>query len=442
MKNRLRIVLALLTLSIPTVSPARPRKPVVIIISLDGFPAWKLSDPRLPIPTLRMMQREGAAATAMQPINPTVTWPNHTAIITGVNAAEHHVLFNGLLEGQHDGPAHIDPEATKQQLVHAQTLYDAAHAAGLKTAQADWVAIYKSGAIDWEFEERPDPASLLVQQLVREGVLTAEQAKTFVDDGSQEWRDNIYTRSMTDVIRDHRANLILLHLLALDSTSHRYGPESHATDTAIAFLDDKVREVVNAVKAAHATKYTTIIIVSDHGFAEVHHFIRANAVLKSAGLLNAAAGDSRGAWGVPEGGFCPVYLGKNAPSGATAKLRDLFAKTEGVERIYTPDEYAAIGLPTPSQSDQSPNLYLIAKDGYSFTGGDSEAEEDTPDRGSHGYLNTNPKMQAIFFAWGAGIRPGIALGAISNLDVAPTVAKLLHVELPHAEGKPLIEILQ
>jgi len=440
--KRWLLFLALLPFTIPQVSMARARKRVVIIISLDGFPAWKLSDPRLPIPTLRRMQREGVAATSMRPINPTVTWPNHTAIITGVNAATHHVLFNGLLEGQHDGPARIDADATRAQLVHAQTLYDAAHQAGLKTAQADWVAIHKSGAIDWEFEERPDPASPLVQQLIREGALTDEQAKTFVNSGSQEWRDNIYTHAMTDVIREHRANLILLHLLSLDSANHRYGPEGRASDTAIAFLDDKVGEVLHAVKAAHATKYTTVFVVSDHGFAEVQHLIRANAVLKNAGLLEAAAGDSRGAWAVPEGGFCPVYLGKDAPAGSAARLRELFAKTEGVEHVYTPEDYTALGLPTPSKSDQAPDLYMVAKDGYSFTGGDSEVEEDTPDRGSHGYLNTNPKMQAIFIAWGAGIRPGIALGSIPNLDVAPTAAQILHVALPHAEGKPLRQILK
>ena len=70
---------------------------MVVVISLDGFPAYALEDPRLPIPTLRKLAGEGAAATAMQPINPTVTWPNHTTMVTGVDAAHHQVLFNGLL---------------------------------------------------------------------------------------------------------------------------------------------------------------------------------------------------------------------------------------------------------------------------------------------------------------------------------------------------------
>src|ERR1041385_4989218 len=74
----------------------------VVLISLDGFPAYALDDPRLPIPTLRRLAREGVSAASMHPINPTVTWANHTAIVTGVDASEHQVLFNGLLVRDRD----------------------------------------------------------------------------------------------------------------------------------------------------------------------------------------------------------------------------------------------------------------------------------------------------------------------------------------------------
>ena len=85
-----------LLLSAPHIAAIQKQR-TVVVISLDGFPAYALEDPRLPIPTLRELAREGAAATAMQPINPTVTWPNHTTMVTGVDASHHHVLFNGLL---------------------------------------------------------------------------------------------------------------------------------------------------------------------------------------------------------------------------------------------------------------------------------------------------------------------------------------------------------
>src|ERR1700730_5504608 len=92
-----------------TAHAASRKQRMVVVISLDGFPAYALADPRLPIPTLRELAREGAAATAMQPINPTVTWPNHTTLVTGVDASHHHVLFNGLLTRSPDGSMSIEP---------------------------------------------------------------------------------------------------------------------------------------------------------------------------------------------------------------------------------------------------------------------------------------------------------------------------------------------
>ena len=53
--------------------PARDR--MVVVISLDGFPAYALEDPKLPLPTLRRLAAEGARAKAMVTNNPTVTWP-------------------------------------------------------------------------------------------------------------------------------------------------------------------------------------------------------------------------------------------------------------------------------------------------------------------------------------------------------------------------------
>jgi predicted AlkP superfamily pyrophosphatase or phosphodiesterase len=61
--------------------------------------------------------------------------------------------------------------------------------------------------------------------------------------------------------------------------------------------------------------------------------------------------------------------------------------------------------------------------------------------GTHGYINTDPNMQAIFMAWGAGIPKGVRLAKISNLDVAPTIAALLGVEMKHITGHVISEIV-
>src|SRR5215831_9401351 len=101
------LCLALLWLIAPSFLFAQQKNRTVVVISLDGFPAYALKDPRLPVPTLRQVMAEGAVAGSMRPINPTVTWPNHTAMVTGVNAAKHQVVFNGEVVGAADGSRRI-----------------------------------------------------------------------------------------------------------------------------------------------------------------------------------------------------------------------------------------------------------------------------------------------------------------------------------------------
>jgi hypothetical protein len=84
-------------------------------------------------------------------------------------------------------------------------------------------------------------------------------------------------------------------------------------------------------------------------------------------------------------------------------------------------------------------LLLTAKDGYSFSGatGGPVTAAVAQQAGSHGYPASDPEMDAIFIASGYGVRGGVRLDRIANLDIAPTVAKLLGVALPTAKGKPI-----
>ena len=104
----------------------------VVVISLDGFPAYALRNPLMPLPALRRMIEQGAVADGMQTVNPTVTWPNHTSMVTGVTPAVHSVLYNGLAVRDGEGkPLHVEPWIDKAELVRAPTVYDLAHLARL-----------------------------------------------------------------------------------------------------------------------------------------------------------------------------------------------------------------------------------------------------------------------------------------------------------------------
>src|SRR5688500_12944548 len=112
--RRLRFLVLTLVVLPAALLVAQPRQPAgsarhVVIISIDGFPGWALDDPRLPVPTLRRLAAQGAVAKGMRPVNPSVTWPNHTSMVTGVTPSKHGVLFNGMLIREPGIPPRIEP---------------------------------------------------------------------------------------------------------------------------------------------------------------------------------------------------------------------------------------------------------------------------------------------------------------------------------------------
>jgi len=121
-------------------------------------------------PLLRRFSAEGASADGMVTVNPAVTWPNHTAIVTGVNVAAHGVIYNGLPVRPGPGKAlRIEPWVPKTELVQARTVYDAAHEAGLTTAEVDWVAIYQPPTITWSFPELPKLDGAVEREMLQSG---------------------------------------------------------------------------------------------------------------------------------------------------------------------------------------------------------------------------------------------------------------------------------
>lgn len=420
--------------------------PIVVLVTIDGFPARALKDPRLPMPTLRRMIAEGAHADAMIPINPTVTWPNHTTLITGVNASGHHVMANGHIEfpTPGDGPV-VKPWVPKHELVNARTLYEAAAEKGMTTGQVDWVAIYGAKDVRWQFGEKPERTGPIVQDLVRQGVVTQEQIEDF-NHGSPAWHDEIWTDAAIDILTHHTPNLLLFHLLQTDALQHEYGPLTSAAYAAYAYADSRLAQLVDAARSAGLLDRITFIVASDHGFGNVKDAIRPNTLLAQRGILTRQNGKyTGGAWFLTEDGEASLYIRDKAlRSTLVPELKSYFAAMPGVDGAYDSEEAKALGLPTVGTTDQAPDLYLTAKPGFAFWAGeDGPLTQDVyPAVGSHGYSNSDPDMEALFVAYGAHIRAGVDLGTIRNLRVAPTIAKLLGVSLPAAKEPSLDEALQ
>ena len=418
----------------------------VVVISLDGFPSWALEDPYLPVPTLRRLAAQGVVAKGMRPVNPSVTWPNHTALVTGVTPAKHGVLFNGILIREPGVPPRIEPWRDKAEMVRTKTLYDLAHERGLTTAEVDWVAIQNAPTISYAFPERPDPKGQIARELVKTGAIN-ETSLTDFHTRNIVWRDQMWTEAARYILRQHRPNLMLYHLLNLDSTHHRYGPRSHAATIAMAQLDSAVASILDTIEQAGLTPRTTVFVVSDHGFRLVKRQIRLNAALARAGLLEVTEGKvvKSQAYVVPEGGTALLYITVPDPSGEIlSRAKSTIASVEGVGTIVEPNGYKQYGLPQPTDNNQMGALFIIPKEGYAFNAAATDpAVVDAAEGGlgAHGYLASDPELSALFIASGAGIVRGAALGTIDNVDVAPTIARLLGLTLPDVDGRVLVEAL-
>jgi predicted AlkP superfamily pyrophosphatase or phosphodiesterase len=368
----------------------------------------------------------------MNIVNPTVTWPNHTALVTGVRADEHGLLVNGSIVATGAWPpVKVDPMVDKDKMVHVPTVYDAAHRAGLTTAQVDWVAINNTPSITWPFAEWASAEGPVEREMIGKGAITAFDVENFTKSNIL-WRDQVWARAAAYLIREHKPNLLMVHFLSLDSMHHGYGPKTLAATSAIAFLDGCVEKIVEAVRQSGMQDRTTFFVVADHGFKPYTKEIRPAVALAAAGLTGKV-------YVLAEGGSAFVYVEKSQLAELLPKTVQALQGVEGIDRVVGEDGFGALGLPLPGKDPQMGHLLLTAKSGYSFSGalGGPVTAAVPQTRGSHGYVASDPDMDALFIASGYAVKRGSNLGTIANIDVAPTIAKLLGVPLPTAKGKPL-----
>ena len=435
-------------------APAADR--IVVLISVDGLAAYYLDDPKADMPTIRRLAREGASADGMKCAMPSVTWPTHTTMATGCWPGRHGVVGNSYWDRVADKsvPFIPDPLFDKDEIVKVPTLYDVAHRAGLKTAGICWPASRNARTLDWTVPDIfPDD---LFQKYSTPSWLAELRAENILFWMQETWckaptggvqRDWMYARMAAQVIRKHRPNLLMLHLMETDHVQHAKGPQSPDAYWACSHEDDRVRDVLEATEAAFPGR-ATFIVVSDHGFNPYTREIRPNVKLKQDGLIKMEGGKiaTHRATALGQGGSTFVYvLDKEHRAEIVAKLAAEFRAVEGIEVAIEPKDYAKFGMVLPDKDPHMGDLVLGAKEGYAFS--DSAADDAVVVpvsggvKGTHGYNPAQKKMRATFVAWGAGIRTGVKLTDMEAIDLAPTIARLLGVNMTGADGRVREEIL-
>jgi predicted AlkP superfamily pyrophosphatase or phosphodiesterase len=247
------------------------------------------------------------------------------------------------------------------------------------------------------------------------------------------------------VIHRHAPDLLLVHFLCVDSLQHLHGPRSPEAYWAIQYVDALIGRLLATLPEPEGTN---VFVVSDHGFLPVTRELRPNVRLRALGLLDADAGGrivDAEARVVMNHGAAYVYVREGARQASTARqVASELAKFPGVAAVWTSDQYAALGLPTPDEHRQVGDVLVEAAEGCLFV--DAAAGDEESDRphhlGTHGQRGSYAGNRASFAAAGPSIRRGVELGVISSRDVAPTLASTLALDMGPIEGRTLTEVLR
>jgi predicted AlkP superfamily pyrophosphatase or phosphodiesterase len=342
-----------------------------------------------------------------------------------------------------------DPVLDKDEIVKVPTIYDLAKTAGLKTAAVRWPATRNARSLDWT---TPDvgKAELVSKYTTPElledckangfDVVRGDEGKTISRSESIS-EDEMFTKIFNGILHKHRPNLALLHVLAVDRTEHIDGPRSEGAYEAIMAADGQVRQVWEELQKDYRGK-ATLVVVSDHGFSANKKRVTPFDALLKAGLVTMKGKKVTGGAVqlIIQGGSALVYVEDDANrDDVIRRVRKAFEDVEGVAKVVTPSEFAEYGIGDLRRDPHAPDMLLEAKLGYYF--GDTAAGGKTEHKGSHGHDSRLPELHAMFVAWGEGIKAGTKLGEIDNKSVAPTIAKLLGIEMANVDGKVLSEAL-
>lgn len=428
----------------------------VVLISVDGLAYDYLDDPKAHIPTLRKLAADGVRVRRMECSYPTVTWTNHTTLVTGVHAAKHGVIGNDYFDRQQlkKVPFIPDPIFNKDEIVLSPTVYDIAKAAGLSTAGIIWPASRGAKTLDWTvpdvfdqelFEKYSTPSLVADARVLGIPIHMQMDWCKRVNEGKP-MRDYMYARLASHVITKHKPNLMMLHLVTVDSAQHSYGRNSPEAYWALNDSDNRVRDVVDAIALAGLTDKTTFFVTTDHGFYNYSKTINLNALLRHEGLLKSLGTkiSSAQVYAMSEGGACFVYILDHL--NREKIMADLKLKLLAVEGVATlTDNAADVGHLSAAQDSREPDLFLSAKNGYSFTDSLADTEVIKPTdslKGAHGHLPTEDLLGGACVISGAGVQRGLVIDAIKNIDIAPTMAHLLGLEMKQVEGRVLTEALK
>ena len=421
----------------------RKEPPLLVVISIDGLrPDYVTAadEHGAKVPNLRRFLKEGAHADGVEGVVPTVTYPSHTTLMTGVWPAKHGILANTTfdpLQKNYQGWYWYAED------IRVPTLWDAAAKSGRTTASVQW-PVTVGAHINWNIPEfwraNTDDDPKLLRAVATPGLLAEAQNELGPFSGGIDATveaDKIRGRYAVWILQKKRPNLLTLHLIALDHTEHETAPFSAEAVAVLEGLDAVIGTVREAAERL-APSRAYVAVVSDHGFARTEAQLDLFPAFREAKLFTV---DDKGKitdWkAMPwvTGGSAAIILKDAGDAGTLAEVHELLTKlagdpANGIDRVLDAAElHKRGGYPTAS-------FFVSLKPGWR-TGSALEGPvlSKTKLGGTHGELPDLPDLRAAFFVVGPGVPAGQDLGVIDMRDIAPTLAHEVGLALPSADGR-------
>jgi predicted AlkP superfamily pyrophosphatase or phosphodiesterase len=374
----------------------------LLLISIDAYRADYID--RGLSPTLAMLATDGVQADSMQPSFPSLTFPNHYTLVTGLRP-DHHGIVNNTM---------VDPTLGKFSLSNRKAvsdgrwwnegtpIWETADAHGLRTATMFWPGseadIHGHHPDAWKPFDGTVTANARVDQIL----------------------------AWLNVPADKRPTFLTLYFDAVDHAGHEYGPDSPQVNDALRATDAALARLVQGLKQDGLFDKMNIIILADHGMAGVP---LANSVM----IDKLVPIDKVQTVGMG------ILAGFNPLSNATAASSDFDAIEHTLEQpqqhMHCWDKTRVPKRLDYGSNPRVPQLLCLADVGWRITTTDYAASHAGHiSVGEHGYDNADPLMQALFVAHGPAFRVGAKVPAFANVDVYPLMTHLLQIPAMPNDG--------
>lgn len=434
----------LLAAAMPAAAQAEP----LLLISIDGLRPGDVLEAEkrgLSIPNLRRFLTDGAYATGVVGVAPTLTYPSHTTLMTGASPARHGIVANNSFD-----PTNINQGGWfwYAQDVKVPMLWEVARKAGLTTANVHWPVSVAAKGVTWNLPQiwrtgHPDDARLL-DALATPGLkaeletATGEPYAMGIDESMA--GDQNRGRFAAALIAAHKPDFLTVYLTALDHEQHGSGPDTPQAKAVLEKIDAIVGELVAAERKAHPD--AAIALVSDHGFEATTTGLNLYRAFIDAGLIALDKDGKVASWTAMPwimGGSAAIMLAQPndaATQGRVKALLDRLAAdpANGIAGVLDRPAIARAG------ANRDAAFLVNLRPGFVtdiFRGPAAPLVAPTPAKGMHGYLPGPAHLDATFMIMGPNVAKGRSLGRIDMRAVAPTLAKAMGASLPDAEAPPV-----